>query len=358
MKNKNNYAVIMAGGIGSRFWPMSTVEHPKQFMDILGTGKSLIQQTYERFLDVCPRENILVVTNERYKQMVLDQLEGMKENQVLCEPVMRNTAPAIAYAAFKIRAQNPDAVMVVAPSDHIILKEKDFQQIILQAFQVANKIEDSILTLGIKPTRPDTGYGYIQFEKQEVLPEYPLLRKVKRFTEKPDLENARKFLESGDFLWNAGIFVWSLETIMKAFKNYIPELYNIFDKGKDLFNTEKEAAFITEYFPQCPNISIDYGVMEKAKNVYTMISDIGWSDLGTWGSLFDISQKDENNNAVVSGQVHAFESRGNIIHVPAEKRVVLQGLNGFIIVETGNTLMICNKDDEQKIKEIVKSLPG
>ncbi len=356
MINKDYYAVIMAGGIGSRFWPMSTVDHPKQFMDILGTGKTLIQQTYDRFLGVCPKENILVVTNERYKQMVLDQLDGMQENQVLCEPIMRNTAPAIAYAAFKIREQNPNAKMVVAPSDHIILKEEKFQKIILSALEIAGNTKDGILTLGITPTRPDTGYGYIQYLEEEVSKEEALLRKVKRFTEKPDLENAKKFLESGDFLWNAGIFVWSLESILDAFKNFIPDLYNLFDQGKGFLNTEKEETFIEEYFPQCPNISIDYGVMEKAQNVFTLISDIGWSDLGTWGSLFGISDKDDNNNAFVNGEVHAFESKDNIVHIPDNKKLVLQGLNNFIIVETDNTLLICDKKDEQKIKEIVKAI--
>ncbi len=353
--NKNYYAVIMAGGIGSRFWPMSTREHPKQFMDILGTGKTLIQQTYERFLGVCPKENIFVVTNERYRTLVLDQLDGMQADQVLCEPVMRNTAPAIAYAAFKIREQNPQARMVVAPSDHIILKEEAFQHIILSALEIAGQ-SGGLLTLGITPTRPDTGYGYIQFLKEEIDAQQPLLRKVKRFTEKPNLENAVKFLESGDFVWNAGIFVWSLESILGAFKNFIPELFAIFDSGKGVFGTAGENDFIQKKFPDCPNISIDYGVMEKADNVYTMISDIGWSDLGTWGSLFDISPKDEKNNALVSGDIHIFDATDNIIHVPQKRKIVVQGLHDFIIVENDDTLLICAKKDEQKIKEIVAKL--
>ena len=353
--NKDFYAVIMAGGIGSRFWPMSTVDHPKQFMDILGTGRTLIQQTYDRFLGICPKENILVVTNERYKEMVLYQLEGMQENQVLCEPIMRNTATAIAYAAFKIREQNPNAKMVVAPSDHIILKEEKFQQIILSALQIA-EANKGLLTLGITPTRPDTGYGYIQFLKNEISPKESLLRKVKRFTEKPDLENAVKFINSGDFVWNAGIFVWSLDSILDAFKRFIPDLYSIFDAGKGVLNTSKEEAFIQEEFPKCPNISIDYGVMENADNVYTMISDIGWSDLGTWGSLFDISPKDKNNNALVNGNIHAFESSDNMIHVPDDRQIVIQGLHDFIVVEDDRTILICAKKDEQKIKGIVQKL--
>jgi mannose-1-phosphate guanylyltransferase len=353
--NKDFYAVIMAGGIGSRFWPMSTVDHPKQFMDILGSGRTLIQQTYDRFLNVCPKENIFVVTNERYKNMVLSQLDGMQENQVLCEPVMRNTAPAIAYAAFKIYKQNPDAKMTVAPSDHIILKEEKFQQIVLSALQIAEQ-NKGLLTLGIKPTRPDTGYGYIQFDENSSSPEQTLLRKVKRFTEKPDLQNAEKFLASGDFVWNAGIFVWSAESILNAFKMFIPDLYAIFDSGRKFLNTTEEETFINAEFPKCPNISIDYGVMEKATNVFTMISDIGWSDLGTWGSLFDISPKDENNNALVNGNIITYDSCDNMIHVPAGRQIVVQGLHDFIIVENDNTILICAKKDEQKIKNIVQNL--
>lgn len=353
--HQNNYCVIMAGGIGARFWPMSRTSRPKQFIDILGTGKTLIQQTFERFMNICPRENIYIVTNEIYKQTILDQLEGITENQILCEPMRRNTAPAIAYAAYKIKAINPDANLVVAPSDHIILKEDSFTEIILSALK-ATADNDWLLTLGIKPSRPDTGYGYIQFNEGQPYAEDERLRKVKTFTEKPNLELAKTFLESGDFLWNSGIFIWSLKSIVKAFEMHLEEVDILFKEGADKFNTPKEDDFIRNLFPVCRNISIDYGIMEKAENVYVLESDFGWSDLGTWGSLFDIRQKDENRNAIVGKNVITLDSKNCVVNMPADKLVVLQGLDDYIVVDDGGILLVCRKKDEQHIREIVNTV--
>ncbi|MCD4696643.1 MAG: mannose-1-phosphate guanylyltransferase [Bacteroidales bacterium] len=345
----------MAGGIGARFWPMSRTTQPKQFIDILGTGKTLIQQTFERFLEVCPRENIYIVTNEIYKTLVLEQLEGINENQVLCEPMRRNTAPAIAYAAYKINEINPKANLVVAPSDHIILKGDIFRDVILSALQ-ATAENDWLLTLGIKPSRPDTGYGYIQFEDGNPYAADERLYKVKTFTEKPNHELAKTFLESGDFLWNSGIFIWSLKSILKAFEQHLPEVDNLFKQGSGKFNTSNEEDFINTSYPVCKNISIDYGVMEKANNVFVLASDFGWSDLGTWGSLYDIRTKDENRNAIIGDNVLSFNSSNCIVNMPKDKLVVLQGLNDYIVVEDDNILLICRKEDEQNIRDIVNTV--
>jgi len=353
--HQNNYCVIMAGGIGARFWPMSRTSHPKQFIDILGTGRTLIQQTFDRFLNVCPKENIYIVTNEMYKQMILNQLGGVTESQILCEPMRRNTAPAIAYAAYKIQAENPDANLVVAPSDHIILKEDSFTEIILSALK-ATAGNDWLLTLGIKPARPDTGYGYIQYCDDHPYPEDKRLREVKTFTEKPNLELAKTFLESGDFLWNSGIFIWSLKSIIEAFETHLSEVDILFKDGIGKFNTPAEKEFINGLFPVCKNVSIDYGIMEKAKNVYVLESDFGWSDLGTWGSLFDIRPKDEHKNAIVGKNVIAFNTKNCIVNMPGDKLVVLQGMDDFIVVEDDGILLICRKEDEQHIREIVNTV--
>ncbi len=353
--HKNNYCVIMAGGIGARFWPMSRTSHPKQFIDILGTGKTLIQQTFDRFLSICPKENIYIVTNEIYKQMILDQLEGITAGQVLCEPMRRNTAPAIAYAAYKIMDQNKDANLVVAPSDHIILKEDSFTDVITSALEATSK-NDWLLTLGIKPSRPDTGYGYIQFNDDRPYDDDERLHKVKTFTEKPNHELAKTFLESGDFLWNSGIFIWSVKSIIKAFEEHLSEVDNLFKEGEGQYNTDQEEAFINRIYPVCKNISIDYGVMEKAQNVYVMEADFGWSDLGTWGSLFDIRSKDNNNNAVIGQNVMTFSTRNCIINMPKQKLVVLQGLDDYIVAEDDDILLVCRKEDEQQIREIVNTV--
>ena len=345
----------MAGGIGARFWPMSKTSRPKQFIDVLGTGKTLIQMTFDRFANICPPENIYVVTNGIYKDLVLEQLPKLGEHQVLCEPSRRNTAPCIAYANYKIKEENPDALVVVAPSDHIIMKEDEFTRDITIALKAAAE-NDWLLTLGIKPSRPDTGYGYIQFEENNVFADDDRLNKVKTFTEKPNLEIAKSFLESGDFLWNSGIFVWSLKSIMKAFDNHLNEVDILFQKGIGKYNTPKEDDFIEETYAVCKNISIDYGVMEKADNVYVLAVDFGWSDLGTWGSLFTLRDKNENENAVVGDNVMLYDSKNCIINMPKDKLVVLQGLNDYIVVEDDGTLLVCRKADEQQIRQFVNDV--
>jgi mannose-1-phosphate guanylyltransferase len=351
----NNYCIIMAGGVGARFWPMSRTAHPKQFIDILGTGTTLIQQTYQRFMGICSPENVFVVTHELYKEQILQQLPDLSEDQVLLEPGRRNTAPCIAYAAYKILKKNPDANLVVAPSDHLILKEDIFRDKIRMALKAANE-NDWLITLGIKPSRPDTGYGYIQFNRESGDPRYAGLHKVKTFTEKPSHELAVTFIESREFLWNSGIFIWSLKSILKAFHGYLPEIDDLFKKGKEKYYTEQEAKFIRDTYTVCKSISIDYGIMEKAGNVYVIESDFGWSDLGTWGSLHDIHSKDKNKNAISGKNVLTYDSQNCIIHMPSDKLVVLQGLDDYIVVEDDNILLVCRKKDEQQIRQIVSDV--
>lgn len=348
--NKNYYAIIMAGGIGSRFWPISRTSFPKQFIDILGTGKTLIQNTYDRFLKVCPKENIYIVTNENYAGLVKQQLPGIGDDQVLTEPVMRNTAPCIAYGCYKIESLNPDASIVVAPSDHLILDEPAFITAIEKSLQVASE-KDCLITLGIKPSRPDTGYGYIQYTDSTINDEF---HKVKTFTEKPNLELAKTFIQSGDFLWNAGIFVWSARSILQAFNWYQPEMNEIFADARSVYNTEHERPHINNAYLQCTNISIDYGIMEKAANVYVLPSEFGWSDLGTWASIYQLAEKDYVGNAVIpSEKVIMYDSSNCMVNVPADKLVVLQGLHDYIVVESNNTLLICPRDQEQNVKQVV-----
>ena len=352
--NKNNYAVIMAGGIGSRFWPMSKVTFPKQFLDILGTGETLIQQTFNRLQRVCPKENILIVTNKNYKDLCLEQLPNVIESNILCEPAMRNTAPCVAYAAFKIESMNENANIIIAASDHIILKEDEFVRVANDCLEVVAK-NDILLTLGITPSRPDTGYGYIQFTTEK-LDNHQKIRKVKTFTEKPNQELALNFLDSGDFLWNSGMFVWSAKSITLAFRKQLRDMYDVFEQGKQFYNTSKETEFIDRIFPGCKNISLDYGIMEKSENVYVFPTDLGWSDLGTWGSLYAHLDLDENRNAVQGNKVMLYDSEDNIIKVPNDKVVVIQGINWYIVVENEGILLICKKENEQQIKQFVADL--
>lgn len=346
---KDNYCVIMGGGIGSRFWPFSRESYPKQFLDFFGTGRSLLQQTFDRFNKIIPTENIYIVSNEKYASLIKQQLPELGENQILMEPTRRNTAPCIAYAAYHIYACNPNANIVVAPSDHLILKEEQFLQDVSKAFEFV-KSNKALVTLGIKPSRPETGYGYIQ-SSDRMIGEFT---KVKTFTEKPNLELAKVFYESGEFFWNSGLFVWNIATILDAFHKFLPDITTRFDLGKDKFNTEEEQAFIHENFPYCPNISIDYGVMEKADNVYMLCVDFGWADLGTWGSLYDLAQKEENGNAPLKSNVLFYESSNNIVALEdPEKLAVIQGLDDYIVAESGNVLLICKKADEQRIKQYV-----
>ena len=345
---KNNFCVIMSGGIGSRFWPASRTSLPKQFLDFFGTGRSLLQQTYDRFSKIIPKENIYIITNARYSELTKEQLPDLNENQILLEPQRRNTAPCIAFAANRIMAVNPDANIVVAPSDHLILKEQDFINCITEGLEFVNK-NDILLTLGIKPNRPETGYGYIQIDSQIE----GNISEIKTFTEKPNLELAKVFLESGEFLWNSGIFLWNVQTILNAFDVLLPDIASRFNSGKNMFNTTEESDFINKIFPACPNISIDYGILEKASNVNVLSADFGWSDLGTWGSLHDLSLKDENNNAILKCDALLYDSSDNLISLPSDKLVVLQKLNGYIVAESGNVLMICKKEDEQEIRQFV-----
>lgn len=344
----------MAGGVGSRFWPMSRVALPKQFHDILGIGRTLIQMTYDRFLPICPKENIIIVTNERYKDLVLEQLPDIKPEQILSEPFMRNTAPCIAYSSFWIAENEPDANIIVAPSDHLILNSAEFQHMIELSIAQANKTSN-LVTLGIKPTRPDTGYGYIQWADDKNC-EDNLVKRVKTFTEKPDLELAKDFIASGDFYWNSGIFIWKLNSILHAFQTNLPEMYRTFSEGQGLFRTEAEKAFIEKIYPSCENISIDYGIMERAKNVNVVLSDFGWSDLGTWGSLHSHLAHDEHQNGVVGKNVKLYNCADNIVNMPNNKLAVLHGLNGYIVVDSGDILLICRKEDEQKIKQFVNDI--
>lgn len=347
---KNFYAVIMAGGIGSRFWPISRTAHPKQFIDILGTGKTLIQQTYERFLKIVPSENIYIVTNDIYRSLVKEQLPDLSYDQILGEPVMRNTAPCIAYACHKIGKLDPNACIVVSPADHLIIDTEEFTKDIKFSLDAASR-NNCLITLGIKPSRPDTGYGYIQFVSQKLEGD---LYKVKTFTEKPNLELAKTFVQSGEFLWNAGIFVWSVASILGAFEQHLPEMNDIFKEGGEKFNTAEEQPFIQHAYYQCTNISIDYGIMEKAGNVYVLPTDFGWSDLGTWASVYQLSEKDYVGNAVIpSDKVMMYDSSNCMVNVPPEKLVILQGLHDYIVVEANNTLLICPKAQEQNVKQIV-----
>jgi len=352
--NKNNYAVIMAGGIGSRFWPMSKSSFPKQFLDILGTGETLIQQTFKRLERICPPENILIVTNTNYKNLCLEQLPNVVESNILCEPAMRNTAPCVAYAAFKIQSMNEDANMIIAASDHIILKEDEFVRVTNDCLDIVAK-NDVLLTLGITPSRPDTGYGYIQFSEDNLFGSKKA-RKVKTFTEKPNQELALNFLDSGDFLWNSGMFIWSAKSIALAYRKHLRDMHDIFDEGKQFYNTINEKEFIDRVFPACKNISIDYGIMEKSDNVYVYPADFGWSDLGTWGSLYSHLELDEYRNTIQGNNVMMYDSSDNLVKVSDDKLVVLQGLQGYIVVENEGTILICKKEDEQKIKQFVADL--
>lgn len=347
---ENNYVAIMAGGIGSRFWPKSRVSYPKQFLDILGLGKSLIQMTYERFLEVCPKENIYIVTNEIYADIVKEQLPDLSDHQILKEPLRRNTAPCVAYVASKIHAINPNANMVVAPSDHLVLKQEAFTKVINDALGIVSRNE-ILVTLGIVPTRPDTGYGYIQYNEGEGALEEQA-HKVKLFTEKPSLDIAKQFIKSGDFLWNAGIFIWNVKSILNAFNEHLHDTYEVFHEGEGLYNTDKEAEFINIAYTRCTNISIDYGVMEKAENVYVIPAEFGWSDLGTWESLYTHYEKDYLKNAVSGDGVMIVDSANCMVMAPNDKLVVLQGLDGYCVVDTGDVLLVCERSREQEIKAI------
>ena len=353
---KQNYCVIMAGGIGSRFWPLSKDNYPKQFLDILGTGKSFIRSTFDRFLPIVPAENFLVVTNAAYKDLVLEHLPQIKPDQVLCEPMRRNTAPCIAYATYHIMAKCKEANIVVTPADHLVTNEVEFQRIISKAFDFVAQPEhnEALLTIGIQPTRPETGYGYIQVD-EEFEAKLGTVVKLKSFTEKPNLEKAKQFLAAGNYFWNSGIFVWSMSGIKTAFDTYLPEIVEVFDRDKDVFATAGEQEFIDANFADCTNISIDYGVMEKSPNTYTIPADFGWSDIGTWGSLFTHATKDNNNNAV-TGKAVLVNTNDTIVNIQEGVEAVVQGLENYLVAYRDNSLLICKLTDDQKIKEWIAEL--
>lgn len=351
MNNENYYAILMAGGVGSRFWPISTQSYPKQFHDMLGTGETLIQKTFNRLKRVVPIDNIFVLTNAQYNDLVFEQLPEIKPRQVVLEPAMRNTAPCILYATLKIQKENPDAIMIVAPSDHWIEDEDAFVQNVKQSFTFCQK-HDVLMTLGIQPTFPNTGYGYIEFEKENV----EAIKPVFQFREKPDYETAKSFLKQGNFLWNAGIFIWSAKTVITAFKTNQPQLFELLQSGIKTYNTPQEKEFIERYYPKAENISVDYAIMEKSSNVFVLPATFDWNDLGTWGSLYDKLDKDEDQNAVVNAKLLSDNATSNMIRTTSNKVVVVDGLNDYIIVDKNEVLLIFPKNKEQNIKQILQKV--
>ena len=349
MKNSNYYAILMAGGVGSRFWPVSTTNLPKQFHDMLGAGDTLIQKTFKRLSKLIPKENIYILTNERYNDLVLEQLPDVTQKQVVLEPAMRNTAPCILYASLKIQKENPDALVIVAPSDHWIEDETAFSKNVEEAFNYCST-NNALMTLGITPTFANTGYGYIEYNKSAV----NTIKEVSQFREKPDYKTAQEFIAQGNFLWNGGIFMWSVKSVLSAFKINQPELYHLFEAGIEAYNTQEEAAFIKENYAKAEDISIDYAIMEKSNNVYVIAAEFDWNDLGTWGSLYDKLDKDSHGNAISNAKSLAENAEGNLIRTKTDKLVVVDGLNNFIIVDNEDTLLIYPKDKEQDIKQVLQ----
>lgn len=349
MANTHNHLVIMAGGIGSRFWPMSTGDMPKQFIDVLGVGRSLLQLTVERFGDIFPRENIWVVTNKNYEQLVREQLPNIPEENILKEPCRRNTAPCIAYVSWRIKSQDANANVVVAPSDHIVTNEVEFRRVIKSCLDFTSET-DAIVTLGMKPTRPETGYGYIQAELSSGSMRNKEIFRVDTFREKPDRETAEKYIRQSNYFWNSGIFIWKISTIVNAFRIYQPAISKVFESMLPLYGTAEEQVRIDERYPECESISVDYAIMEKAEEIFVCPADFGWSDLGTWGSLHEQSKKDLYGNVSIGPEISLYESHNCIIHTTQEKKVVVQGLDGYIVAENNDTLLICKLTEEQRIK--------
>lgn len=353
MAENHNHLVIMAGGVGSRFWPMSTEDKPKQFIDVLGVGRSLMQLTYDRFKGVCPAENVWVVTNAAYVETVAEQLPEIPRGNILSEPCRRNTAPCIAYVSWRIKVQDPNANIVVTPSDHVVMNVSEFQRVITSSLNFASET-DAIITLGMKPTRPETGYGYIEADlAQQSLRNKEIFR-VDSFREKPNLETAKEYISHSNYYWNAGIFIWNVRTIVNAFRMYQPLIAATFEEIIPVMGTENEQNVVDEKYPECENISVDYAILEKAEEIFVFPADFGWSDLGTWGSLQTLSKKDEEGNAIISQNVKLFESSNCIVNVEGAKQVAIQGLNGYIVAERDGRLLICKLADEQRIKEFSK----
>ena len=349
----SQHLVIMAGGVGSRFWPMSTPQRPKQFIDILGCGRTLLQLTFDRFAGICPNENIWVVTSAAYAQLVRQQLPEIPGSNILLEPCRRNTAPCIAYVSWRIKSQDPEADIVVSPSDHVVLNQQEFQRVVTSALNFTAET-DAIVTLGMKPTRPETGYGYIQADLSVACARNREIYQVDAFHEKPDLEKAKSYIAQKNFFWNSGLFVFRVGTIINALRIFAPEISEIFENLLPVYGTDREQQAIDERFPDCPSVSIDYAVMEKADEIYVFPADFGWSDLGTWGSLREQSPRDIQGNAVIGQKVTLYESRNCIIHAADERRVVVQGLDGYIVAEKDNTLLICRLADEQLIRQFAE----
>lgn len=350
MAYNNNHLVIMAGGVGSRFWPMSTTEKPKQFIDVLGVGRSLLQLTFDRFKGICSPENVWVVTNRSYKDLVLEQLPEIPVTNILCEPCRRNTAPCIAYVSWRIKSKDRNANIVVTPSDHIVTNCEEFKRVISQCLKFTSET-DAIITLGMKPTRPETGYGYIQADLSSCSPRNKEIFRVDSFREKPDLETAKKYIQNKSYFWNAGIFIWSVNTIVNAFRIYQPAISKIFESLQPVYGTPKEQEEIDLRFPECENISVDYAIMEKAEEIFVCPADFGWSDLGTWGSLLVQTKKDLYGNGVIGENVSLFATHNCIVHTLDKKKVVIQGLDGYIVADDGNKLLICKLSEEQRIKQ-------
>ena len=350
MGSRNNHLVIMAGGVGSRFWPMSTVEKPKQFIDVLGVGKSLLQLTVERFSGICKPENVWIVTNKAYVNIVKEQLPDLPAGNILCEPCRRNTAPCIAYVSWKIKSQDPKANIVVTPSDHIVTNTEEFRRVIKSCLDFTMD-SDAIVTLGMKPTRPETGYGYIQADLSNSSLRNKEIFRVYSFREKPDLETAKQYIAKKDYFWNAGIFIWNVSTIVNAFRVYQPAISKVFEGMLPIYGTDKEQLMIDEKFPTCNSISVDYAIMEKAEEIFVCPADFGWSDLGTWGSLLANTKKDLYGNSYIGNEINVFETSNCIIHTTQEKKVIVQGLDGYIVAENDDTLLICRLDEEQRIKQ-------
>lgn len=340
----------MAGGVGSRFWPMSTTEKPKQFIDVLGVGRSLLQLTFDRFKGICSPENVWVVTNRSYKDLVLEQLPEIPVTNILCEPCRRNTAPCIAYVSWRIKSKDRNANIVVTPSDHIVTNCEEFKRVISQCLKFTSET-DVIITLGMKPTRPETGYGYIQADLSSCSPRNKEIFRVDSFREKPDLETAKKYIQNKSYFWNAGIFIWSVNTIVNAFRIYQPAISKIFESLQPVYGTPKEQEEIDLRFPECENISVDYAIMEKAEEIFVCPADFGWSDLGTWGSLLVQTKKDLYGNGVIGENVSLFDTHNCIVHTLDKKKVVIQGLDGYIVADDGNKLLICKLSEEQRIKQ-------
>lgn len=350
MSDSHNHVVIMAGGVGSRFWPMSTVERPKQFIDVLGVGRTLIQMTCDRFKGICPKENIWIVTNKRYAALVKEQLPEVSESNILMEPCRRNTAPCIAYVSWRIKVKDPKANVVVSPSDHIVMDTAEFQRVVTECLKFTAET-DAIVTLGMKAIRPETGYGYIQADMSSSSPRNKEIYRVDSFREKPDLETAKKYIQQNNYFWNAGIFIWSVETIVNALRVYVPRINNAFERLQNVFGTDEEQKAIDDVYPDCDNISIDYAVMEKAEEIFVCPANFGWSDLGTWGSLMMNTKHDIYNNSCIGKNIKTYDTTHCIIHTTQEKKVVVQGLEGYIVAEHDNCLLVCKLSEEQRIKQ-------